>query len=91
MKEQTRDAAIERIGLEYENDLDEQRAWTNLVNGLYDAGAASVSRREVVEQAFTAFKIELGSPEGFGEGCEYFGFSVQEAIDTVLAEMEKNQ
>ena len=56
-----------------------------------DAGAASVDRAEIVREAFKALKTELGRPEGFGEGCEYFGFSVQEAMDAVLAEMEKGK
>lgn len=39
----------------------------------------------IIEGAFNELEQELGEPEGFSDGCEYFGVSIREAMQTVKA------
>jgi 5-carboxymethyl-2-hydroxymuconate isomerase len=74
-----RDAAIHEA-----MHLSKGQANPHLLGKMFDAGAASASRREVAETIFAALKQKIAY-----DHPEIYGVSLFQSIDAVLAEIQE--
>ena len=87
-KDEAREAAWKRLKInEWRLKLrstTQQKKAGELLNAMFDAGAASVDRRAIVEEAFEVLKHKMSNRPDVGELPR---LAMAKEIDAVLAEM----